>query len=122
VSVKEITEFGLLLAQAVQVEQAGSDMDKLHGLGDLLASLDDVRHKFADKLISWDMQEEDGSPTPATLDGVMSLSDGEFYGVLNEWLTAAGGVNKNLGKDSGSGGTVRELSELMEPLSPSQAS
>jgi hypothetical protein len=121
-SVREFTEFGLLLAHATQVEQAGTDMDKLHGLGDLLASLDEVRHKFAGKLIDWDMQEENGDPTPATLDGVMSLSDKEFYGIITEWLSAVGGVDAALGKDSGSGATVRELSELMEPLSPSQAS
>lgn len=121
-SVREFAEFGLMLAQAVQVDQAGSDMAKLHGLGDLLASLDDIRHKFAGKLIDWDMQEEDGSPTPATLDGVMSLDDKEFYGIITEWLSAVGGVDAALGKDSGSGATSPELSDLMEPLSPSQAS
>jgi hypothetical protein len=122
VSVREFAEFGIKLSDAARIEQAGTDAEKLRGLGALIDSLDQVRQMFAEKLISWDMEEEDGSPTPATLDGVMSLDDQEFYGIVGEWMTAVGGVDESLGKDSGSGGTSPELSALMEPLQPSQAS
>lgn len=121
-SVREFAEFGLKLASVSQIEQAGTDAEKLKSLSGLLDSVDEVRALFADALISWDMEEEDGSPTPATLEGVQSLSDNEFYPILNEWLAAIGGVDENLGKDSGSGGTFPELSEMMEPLSANQAS
>jgi hypothetical protein len=122
VSVREFAEFGLKLGEAAQVENAGTDAAKLRGLALLLTSLDEVREMFAEKLISWDMEEENGEPTPATLEGVMSLDDKEFYGIVGEWLDAIGKPDEDLGKDSGSGATSPELSDLMEPLSPSQAS
>ena len=121
-SVREFAAFGLKLAEAADVERAGTDIEQLKGIASILDSLDDVRAMFADKLISWDMEEEDGTPTPATLDGVLLLDDGEFYGIVEEWLSAIGGVDADTGKDSGSGETVPELLPLMEPLSPSQAS
>ena len=122
VSVREIAEFGLKLAEASQVEKAGTDVEKLRGLGGLLDSLDEVRAMFAEKLLEWDMVEEDGEPTPATLVGVKRLDDKEFYGIVGEWLAAFGELDENTGKGSGSGETSPELSDLMEPLSPSQAS
>lgn len=115
-NVKEFAAFGLKLAAVTEIQQAGSDAEQLKQLAHLLDSVDEVRCMFAEALISWDMEEEDGTPTPATLPGVQSLSDDEFYGIVGEWLTAIGGVDPALGKDSGSGETSPELSSLMEPL------
>lgn len=122
VSVKEFAAFGLKLAEVSELDQAGTDAEQLAALKHLLGSLDEVREMFAEKLIGWEMEEEDGTPTPATLAGVQSLSDDEFFGIVNEWLTAVGGVDQAMEKDSSSGGTSPELSGLMEPLSLSPAS
>jgi hypothetical protein len=121
-SAREFAAFGLRLAEAAEVEKAGTDAEKLRQLGTLMDSLEKVREMFAEKLISWDMEEENGEPTPATLEGVMLLDDKQFYGIVEEWLTAVGGVDDKTGKDSGSGEISRELSELMDPLSQNQAS
>ncbi len=121
-SVKDFAEFGLKLADVSELENAGTDRERLNKLSHLLDSLEEVRVMFADKLISWNMEEEDGSETPASVDGVMSLSDEEFYSIIGEWLSAVGGVEENLGKDSDSGEITQGLSQLMEPLSPSPVS
>lgn len=121
-NVKEFAEFGLKLAAVTEIEQAGTDAEQLRQLAHLLDSVDEVRAMFAEALISWDMLEEDGTPTPATLAGVRSLSDDEFYGLVGEWLSAIGGVSPALEKGSGSGETSPELSLLMEPLSQNLAS
>lgn len=121
-SVKEFAAFGLRLGEVNQIDKAGTDAEKLADLRDLVGAIDEVRQMFADALISWDMQEENGTPTPATLAGVQSLDDDEFFGIVNEWLEAIGGVGDALGKDSGAGESVPALSDLMEPLPTSQAS
>jgi hypothetical protein len=121
-SVREFAAFGLRLGDVAQIEQAGSDAEKLAELNDLLEAIDEVREMFADALISWDVLNEDGSEVPATLEGVQSLDDSEFFGIVNEWLAAIGGPDPELGKGSGLGGTIPALSDLMEPLSPSPAS
>lgn len=115
-SVKEFAAFGLRLADVAQIDAAGTDVEKLAELKGLIGAIDEVKEMFADALISWDMQEEDGSPTPATLEGVQSLTDDEFFGIVNEWLVAIGGVDDETGKASAPGG-VPALSDLMEPLS-----
>lgn len=121
-SVAEFAQFGLRLAEVTELQSAGTQAEQLSALSRLVTAVDDVRQLFADKLVEWDMENEDGSPTPTTLAGVQSLSDDEFFGIVNEWLDAVGGVPDELGKDSGPGETNLELSGLMEPLSPSQAS
>lgn len=121
-SVKEFAAFGLKLGAVAEIEQAGTNAEKLSQLSGLLGAVEEVRSMFAEKLISWDMQEEDGSPTPATPDGVNLLSDDEFFTLVAEWLSAIGGVDESMGKDSTHGETFQELSNLMEPLSQNQAS
>jgi hypothetical protein len=118
-SIKEFAAFGLRMGDVAQIEQAGTDAEKLGELRDLVDAIDEVRSLFADALIEWDMLNEDGSPVPPTLDGVKSLDDDEFFGIVNEWLEAIGGPSPDLGKGSGLGGTIPDLSDLMEPLSPS---
>jgi hypothetical protein len=115
-SVKEFAAFGLRLGEVAMVERAGTDADQLSELRNLIGAIDEVKAMFADKLIEWDMLEEDGSPVPATLEGVLSLDDDEFFGVVNEWLTAIGGVDDQMGKESAHG-AIPILADSMEPLS-----
>lgn len=76
---------------------------------------------FADALISWNVEDDQGEPVPATLAGV-STQDGDFILlIVREWLnifTVAG----PLGNGSSPGGRSLEESLAMEPLSPSRLS
>jgi hypothetical protein len=115
-SVKEFAAFGLRLGEVALVEKAGSDADQLAELKNLMGAIDEVKAMFADALIEWDMLNEDGTPVPATLEGVVSLDDDEFFGIVNEWLVAIGGVDDSTGKES-SPGAIPILADSMEPLS-----
>jgi hypothetical protein len=123
-----ITTRGLSVAQFADLAQ------RLQGIGDVFEGQDDqseqiaalialtgqlapLRATFAEALMSWDMVEEDGTPTPATLDGVNLIEDMEFLTLIGSWVDAIGGVSAPLGKASPSGGTSPVLSGLMEPLS-----
>jgi len=119
-SIKEFAAFGLRMGDVAQIESAGTDAQKLEGLKNLVDAIDEVREMFADALIEWDVLNEDGSPVPADLEGVRSLDDEEFFGIVNEWLEAIGGPGPDLGKGSESGGSIPALSDLMEPVSTSQ--
>jgi hypothetical protein len=121
-SIKEFTSVALKLGDIAGGMENASQTDQLAALPRLADALDEIREMFADALIEWNMKEEDGTPTPPTLDGVQLLDDQEFFLLINEWTTAIGGVSAPLGKGSTSGATSPELSALMEPLSPSQAS
>lgn len=71
---------------------------------------------FAGALVSWNLEEEDGTPVPATLDGVLG-QDAEFVrGLIEAWSEALTSVPGPLGKPSTSGGTSPELAIPMETL------
>lgn len=124
--IRELAEFGLKLSQSTRGVEGGTDEEKFAAIPALSEALDDTREMFADALISWNMEEEDGTPTPADVDGVKLLDDQEFLTLISVWLNSIGGLDAqkdddDLGKGFGSGGTSPELSSLMEPLSPNQS-
>ena len=121
-SIKDFAAFGLKMGQFGDDSVLGTDVERLEALTEQLGVFDDIRVMFADALISWDVEDEDGTPAPPTVDGVNSLSDEEFITIVSEWLEAIGGVDAGLGKDSGSGESIPVLSDLMEPLSSNLAS
>lgn len=121
--IEEFSALGLKLQEIGEtMNGAGTLGEQLESVARLKTKLVGIREMFAHFLISWSMMEEDGTPTPATVEGVSRLDSMEFLGLITTWLTAIGGVENSLGKDFGSGGTSPELSDLMESLSQSQAS
>ena len=86
---------------------------------------DDIRvfEQFAEALISWNLEDDNGQVLPATLESVRGYPDYEFMSLLaNTWVEAVTGVSDELGKDSASGKQSLEASLPMETLSPSLAS
>lgn len=79
---------------------------------------------FAKALVSWNLEDENDRPVPATFEGVVS-QDFEFVmDVVAGWMQSMAGVDEksDLGKGSPSGVTFPEGSIPMEPLSPSLVS
>jgi hypothetical protein len=58
---------------------------------------------LAEHLISWNLEEEDGKPLPATLEGVTLLEVAVKNLILREWLKATRGVTAPLDKRSPDG-------------------
>ena len=82
-----------------------------------------VLDSFADALVSWNLEDENGQPLPATLETLETYPDVDFMNlIMDTWMTAVAGVDEELGKDSSSGEQSPEASLPMEPLSPSLAS
>lgn len=98
------------------------------GAGDGKVSADDIKGViglfagFAEALIDWNIEDEDGTPVPATLEGVRSQDADFMLAVVMAWLEAIGDVSAPLGRTSSGGGPSLEASIPMVPLSPSLAS
>lgn len=72
---------------------------------------------LAEGLVSWDLEDEEGTPIPATLEGIEELELNDVMGIIAAWtqrMTGAG--DDDLGKDSPSGELSQGLSDLTEAL------
>ncbi len=83
--------------------------------GDLLA-IKQLLTGFAEALVSWNLEEEDGTPVPPTLESVHAQEITFIMPIVTAWMDAVAGVSSDLGKDSGSGETFPEGSLPMETL------
>lgn len=84
--------------------------------------VDDMLRLLAGSLVSWNLEGEDGTPVPATLDGVMAQEFSLVMAILNAWERAVGGVPAPLDSASPSGGPSLEASIPMDTLSESPES
>lgn len=80
-----------------------------------------VRH-FAEGLVSWDLEDDDDKPIPATYEELLKQDEEFLTDLLDAWFPAVKGVDRNLGDGSSSGDPSLEESIPMAPLSASQAS
>jgi len=80
--------------------------------------------RLAGKLKGWNIQDDDGNPVPATLEGLKSLDLGEMGEIVAKWVAAMTKVSDELGKGSTPGETPppAEVSLPMEVLSASPKS
>lgn len=77
---------------------------------------------FAAQIVEWNLEDEDGTPFPPTLE---SLLDQEFdfvQDLVKGWMDAIAGVSAPLAANSPDGASQTMASIPMEPLSASQAS
>jgi hypothetical protein len=70
---------------------------------------------FADKLVAWNITDDDDVPTPATKESVMAIADDDpiwMFGLIMTWADAIGSVDIPLPKGSSSGQDSPEPSTL----------
>lgn len=78
---------------------------------------------FADRLVSWNLEDEETSaPVPTTLEAVLAEDWTMIDDIFGEWLSAIRGVPAPLESSSPAGEISPEVSIPMEALSPSLAS
>jgi hypothetical protein len=85
----------------------GSANDTLKAVGDLFET-------FATALVSWNLEDEDGTPVSADLEGIQSQDMEFILAVVRAWLEAVSSVNAPLGEGSTGGGTSQVPSIPME--------
>jgi hypothetical protein len=74
------------------------------------------------QLVGWNLEDEDGTPVAATLEGVLSQDMELVTAILVAANSTIYGVSAPLDESSTSGETFPEASLPMEPLSPSPSS
>lgn len=77
---------------------------------------------FAERLISWNLEDEAGNPVPTTLEAIYEEDDDFILGIINRWTDAVSGVKAPLPQSSPSGELSAVESVPMEALSESLAS
>jgi len=82
---------------------------------------------FADRLVAWNLDDDDGVPVPATLDGVSDQDFDFMTGLIMTWMDAVASVDIPLPKPSPPGATMATEPPLVgsipvETLSPSPLS
>lgn len=86
------------------------------------SNLREMVELFADRLVGWNLEGDDGTPVPTTLESVLQEDWVMLDAIFGEWLEAIRGVPAPLEQPSTSGGESPEVSIPMEPLSSSLAS
>ena len=74
---------------------------------------------FADALVDWNLEDDEGEPVPASLDGVRSQDVDFLMPIMRAWVDAIRQVPGPLGNGSSGGGRSLEASLPMEVRSPS---
>jgi hypothetical protein len=77
---------------------------------------------FMDRLVGWNLEDEDGRPVPATREAVEAEDDDMVNAIVKKWTDAVLGVPAPLGVNSSSGETSAAESVLTEIPSQSLAS
>lgn len=78
--------------------------------------------QFGEVLVSWNVEDEDGTPIPCTAEEFVRQDPAFVREVLDEWAAAISGVSAPLEQPSPAGEPFPEESLPMETLSPSLAS
>lgn len=96
------------------------------GTDDLTAEdvdrMDELFAGFAKALVSWNLEDENGTPVPTTVEGVRDQDFDFILSIIMSWADAVSDTPGDLGKGSNSGPLFPEGSLPMAPLSPSLGS
>lgn len=71
---------------------------------------------FAKALVSWNLEDDNDEPVPATFASVRDQELPFLLPIVTAWMDAVAGVSAELGKASSSGGTFPEAAIPMAPL------
>lgn len=74
--------------------------------------------RFAQHLVDWNLEDEDGVPVPATAEGLNSQDFDLVIAVIMQWMDAVAGVSAPLARPSPGGVPSLVESIPMETLSP----
>lgn len=79
-------------------------------------AVEDMLRRFSKALVSWNLEDEDGEPVPATYQGVEDQELPFVLRIIEAWTEAVAGVPDDLGKVSPSGPQFPEVSLPMVAL------
>ena len=107
-----------VMARSCSVEE----MLKVTGLAAQMSSSPDDKQLtelfgfFAKRLVSWNLEDEDGKPVPATLKGLLGEEMGFILNIVQAWVRAITGVSSPLQNGSSNGPAARSPLEDSIPM------
>lgn len=79
-----------------------------------LARVDELHVAFAAVLVSWNLEEEDGTPVSATVDGLRAQDPEMTLAIILAWMMAVAGVDQTGGgSDSDESRLLRQFEESL---------
>lgn len=96
---------------------ADTDVQTVDGVDDeVVEAIVGLCNGFAEALVSWNLDDDDGDPIPATAEAVMGEDADFILPVIMSWLEAIGSVAAPLGPGSSNGGASLEAGIPMQPV------
>ena len=77
---------------------------------------------FGKRLVSWNLEDEDGKPVPATLNGLLAQEMGFVLKIIQAWVRAITGVLPPLQNGSSGGPAGRNPLEELIPMTAAPGS
>ena len=109
----EVTAHGLTLGQYLEIT----------GLGEVdVSAVTDQMKRFAESLISWNLEDEDCQPIPAIPEAVYAQDQDFMFHILGAWMDGMAGVSAPLEQTSPAGEQSLVESIPMDALSKSLVS
>lgn len=119
----------LSIAQFLNVQQLATAADRRgredagpEQLKNVTAAVEALADILTERIVDWNLEEDDDTPVPVTRDEVLDFDPEAFMRVVEEWLDAVAGVSDPLPSTSSDGPPLEELSIPMESLSESPTS
>lgn len=122
----EVTTKGLPVRELYELVQLSSQLtDGTADVKTTVAVADELFAKFAERLVAWNLEDDDGTPVPATLEGVKDQDMDFMTSLIMTWMDAVASVDNPLPQTSPPGATTATeppgvASVPMETLSASQ--
>lgn len=118
----EIKVKAISVGQLLDMDARVVDLDTGGGWTQGMSNeLDYLMEQFIGQVVEWNMEEEDGSPVPVSVEGLRTLEIPTLVQIIASWLTNSAGVSREEGKAPASGDSPEVASLPMETLSGSQA-
>lgn len=123
----EVTTKGLSIEGLVEMTRAGEEITRAPDVDAKVAAAGKLLAGFSGRLVAWNLEEDDGTPVPATAEGVADQDMQLMVDLITAWMDAVASVDTPLPSASPNGATsatapVMEASLPMVPLSPSPSS
>jgi hypothetical protein len=123
----EVTTKGLPVKKLFQLVQLSGQLTGDTDAETKVGVADELFKGFAERLVSWNLEDDDDAPVPATLEGVSDQDMDFMVGLIMTWMDAVASVDIPLPGASPDGATTETTPDLaasipVETLSPSPPS
>lgn len=96
--------------------ESGADVEKVTA-DESARMIGDIADGFGAALVSWNLEDDDGTPVPASAESIRKEDFALVLSVVMRWLDTVSNVDDDLGKGSPSGPPSQAASIPMVPLS-----